>query len=526
MKGWLEHCIETHPKCHLDNTGNDHVPSPPTLPSRILYLDDQNDPQSCRLLITNGARGYYAALSHCWGSLQPLTTRRESLLDHLQHILYMKLPKTFQDAVTVCKELGIMYLWIDSLCILQDDQDDWRKESAVMGEVYRNSLITISATSAADADGGLFMSRPSKLDPVPIAYNFGSFQKHSTVYFALHPDEVDSTVDNSPLDSRAWITQEWLLSKRVLHYTQASIIWSCCTTTEVEDGETLYSAEQEDLRSMLVSIANGSSPESEFDFVSSWCDIVRSYCSRSLTFDTDKPVAIQGLANLLSTHANLPCQYGIWLPEKPLYFPVTTESSSQLFWYGKYSRARNYQSLSVQYSEAALRRPSSLQWIPTWSWMSTVGHLSFHNPSRTAQQVAEELHISGRNLCIKTCKAEMPVAWGPVLPDTQLGERWPLNAWFSQQSFLSSAMVVPHGLYLIGATASKFGWVSLDQGTLPADRAYCCAISRTVGDDGSFDAYNVIILVQRGLNYARVGMGEIIDPSLFLGLMKEQISVI
>lgn len=81
----------------------------------------------------------YVTLSHCWGqtdSIHSIQTERHNLRDHKKVIKFLSLPKTFQDAVTLCRELGIKYLWIDSLCIIQNDEADWVTESAKMGSIY------------------------------------------------------------------------------------------------------------------------------------------------------------------------------------------------------------------------------------------------------------------------------------------------------------------------------------------------------------------------------------------------------
>jgi hypothetical protein len=112
IKTILVHCRESHIHCRSDTT--------PLLPTRILYVGDPNKPPS--LLCTKGETGDYIALSHCWGSAQTLTTTTTNLEERQNGIVWQALPKTFRDAIRVTRELGFDYIWIDSLCILQDSQ--------------------------------------------------------------------------------------------------------------------------------------------------------------------------------------------------------------------------------------------------------------------------------------------------------------------------------------------------------------------------------------------------------------------
>ncbi len=112
-----------------------------------------------RLHVSHDQKAQYTALSHCWGALKPLTTTGSSLEQRKQGIEWSSLPKTFRDAIHVTHSLGIKYLWIDSLCIVQDDSVDWEVESAKMASIYSQSFITIAATAAVNGSEGCYMER-------------------------------------------------------------------------------------------------------------------------------------------------------------------------------------------------------------------------------------------------------------------------------------------------------------------------------------------------------------------------------
>jgi hypothetical protein len=113
---------------------------------------------------TNGAHGKYIALSHCWGKSHHLTTTTRNISAHKNGIPLDVLPATFRHAVQVAQELKIAYIWIDSLCILQDDAADWEVESAKMGNVYADSYLSVAAMSSTDDSSGCFPDPETRFD--------------------------------------------------------------------------------------------------------------------------------------------------------------------------------------------------------------------------------------------------------------------------------------------------------------------------------------------------------------------------
>lgn len=517
---WLHECLTHHTACNENSAGVSGPTmdnnSSSVMPHRVLDLNRSQGSRDCRLIIGDGIRDHYVALSHCWGSLQLLTTRKDTIEDRMKVIPWLGLPKTFQDAVTVCRNLNIQYLWIDSLCIVQDDAQDWKEQSAQMGSVYQNSYFTLAATGAPDGRAGLFLPRPDMLTPVKIMYPLQDGTKPDHAHVGMHADQVSGGIDSSPLDDRAWITQEWLLSRRMVHFTQARLVWSCSTLSESEDGEIVLSGEGEGLRELLASGSVSQLPLTDEDFYGDWCDIVRSYCSRSWTYETDKPVAIQGLIAALRSHRDELCSNGVWHREDGRL------SSSQVLWYGKYAPSPLHKNITCN---PGLYRPQSLVHLPSWSWMSTMGNLQFHGPAKSAEDVAEHVLSDECTLRMRTHLVKMPLAWGPVMPDTSLGERYPFSSWFSPASFRSGGMVSPHGLYLLGDCGARFGWASFDASVLPVGDVFCCVISKTIANDRRLEGLNVLLLQHRGTTYCRLGMGEIIDAVDVLKSPKVDVSV-
>ena len=131
---------KTHSSCR-----SRELPKPPT---RVLDIGTSEAPHVVYLIETQGQRGDYIALSHCWGNSKPFLTTHETLEDMQDGFLPEQAPPTFRDAITVTRKLGVRYLWVDSLCIIQGDTKDWERESSRMGGVYRGAYLTIAASSA------------------------------------------------------------------------------------------------------------------------------------------------------------------------------------------------------------------------------------------------------------------------------------------------------------------------------------------------------------------------------------------
>jgi len=154
LRSWTISCNETHTLCRKSFERE----SP--LPTRVLDLrpEREGDSNDLRLVVTGNHSARYMTLSHCWGEFQPLLTTSANIKQREKNIAFNDLPRTFQEAVVVTRELGIRYLWIDCLCIIQGDKEDWDLESGRMADVYSNSYMNIAATKAKDCHGGLFKS--------------------------------------------------------------------------------------------------------------------------------------------------------------------------------------------------------------------------------------------------------------------------------------------------------------------------------------------------------------------------------
>lgn len=130
VRNCMTECYEQHPRCRI-------VSPEKFTPTRLLYVGDQLEDIRLFDAASTGLQFQWAALSHCWGGGDPFALKTDNLNTLLADLPTDRLPATFKDAVLVCRNLGIQYLWIDSLCIIQDDHGDWEREAAQMGKCRR-----------------------------------------------------------------------------------------------------------------------------------------------------------------------------------------------------------------------------------------------------------------------------------------------------------------------------------------------------------------------------------------------------
>ncbi|KAK4141692.1 uncharacterized protein C8A04DRAFT_13843 [Dichotomopilus funicola] len=257
----LAHCQTNHRACSA-------FASAP-LPSRVLDVlpadsPDSDNPPTVRLHISSpGESAPYLALSHCWGHRPFLRTLSGSLEEHRAGIVWERLPRSFQDAIEFTRRLGVRYLWIDSLCIVQDDVEDWRVEASRMAGVYQGAVVVLSAAKAEGAYGGLFAGdegggKVYEVEFTPgegndsgsesvngssdggsgAAADDGQQQEKQTIYLrrALsHPHRLLSpyhaSASSLPIFTRGWVFQERFLSPRVLHFGRDELSFECLEAT-------------------------------------------------------------------------------------------------------------------------------------------------------------------------------------------------------------------------------------------------------------------------------------------------------
>jgi hypothetical protein len=277
------------------------------LPTRVIDVTYENP----RLVESQGETSQYVALSHCWGKSKTVVTDTCTLSSRKKGIEFCSLPKTFQDAITVTRRLGYRYLWIDSLCIVQDSHSDWQREAAMMGDYYGQAHLTISATSAdGDHVGFLNTRTPDTSNPVNLMLDLPNGEI-GTISVVLRPANAVASafyrnVEQSPTNTRAWILQERALSPRILHYGKEQTFWECRSFELSEDGSIHsrgLSGPQRGFGAKLWMLTDsGHGPRTDDARYENmiryeWQTLVEAYAKRKLTKPSDKLPAISGLAH-------------------------------------------------------------------------------------------------------------------------------------------------------------------------------------------------------------------------------------
>jgi len=166
----------------------------------------------------------YVALSHCWGPLkdnEKFCTSKHNIEQLKESIAVDSLPRTFRDTLTITRGLDIKYIWIDSLCIIQDDDDDWERESAKMERVFSDAYCTIGASSARSSLVGFLADRAPR-DCVQL-----QTQSTGTLYVCPAIDDFHRHVELGELNRRGWVLQERALSRRSIYFTSTQVYWEC-----------------------------------------------------------------------------------------------------------------------------------------------------------------------------------------------------------------------------------------------------------------------------------------------------------
>lgn len=358
----------------------------------------------------------YVTLSHCWGpeppskKLQLLTSTVSTLRDGLP---VATLPRTFRDAFEITERLHVRYIWIDRLCIIQDSAEDWRAESATMQTVYRNGFLNIAALGAANDQDGCFSERdPAKVGPTIVNLS----PDHSLPSHYRHAEEPKTWVNDfrhEPLITRAWVLQERVLAARNLYFGRNQVFWECCTTTCCETipaGPLLASTSRTDSGldaagaskagrypwKRLINVTF-SSVRSDYGYLhnllSEWAAAVEAYCACSLTFPSDKLVALSGLAGHMGNILReLDPEYdaylaGIWRLTMP----------DSLLWKVK---------------GPTMTRPSGYR-APSWSWASVDGPVEF--PAGNSSKLCKLVDVLGVETCPRGENMVAGVSGGKIL---------------------------------------------------------------------------------------------------------------
>jgi hypothetical protein len=386
VRGWLKHCEDErhgyHKICSLSERAY--------VPTRLIKISGLSDQLQLRIVCGDDMGEHhmsgYVALSYCWGGDQTNKLTQENHDLYKKNIAWKTLPKTIRDAARTAQALGFQYIWIDSMCIVQDSKKDKEAEINQMTKVYAHATLTIVNKRGERVTEGFLHPRklPSRTSIIQYRAKDGQIQRLNLSF-----DRVIDLEESSAINTRGWTLQEYLLSRRRLVIGTWSTEWHC--RREVDNhrdgwmpssrgdtdtsagipsdyegrgwaGHRPFESEQaESVRNssfinaaMFFSVNPGCSLRQLDEQIvhRSWIAIVDSYSSRSVTESEDRILALSGIAERFADL--IPGRYiaGMWENMMP----------ASLFWEKVYSRTDR----PVKYRG------------PSWSWMSIDGQVALH----------------------------------------------------------------------------------------------------------------------------------------------------
>lgn len=384
-KTWINTCFASHSICKLRHSSPSsrffptrviHVPFGPMVPDLRYNLIDTRTHSADSLGLQ------YVTLSHCWGEPKdpPYRTTSGNIAERLSAgISRDELPPTFTDAIDTTLRLRVPFLWIDSLCIIQGDKDDWAVECTKMADVYMNSFLNISATSATSSKDGL----TSSYELHPRLVNTGWLNERDGRYRLIDPDFWRERVTDAQVNTRGWVLQERVLAPRVLHFGFDQLLWECCELSASEEfpggmpskyvGD--YVRGQLDFKqttNLFISPGQLTKPHNSVDyntyrkFHDMWQRLGTMYGRCELTQpDADKFMAISGLARVIQRELDDEYLAGLWkknLLGDLLWRVHKTQRKIQgTVPDGLYERRWDYSKRAATYR------------APSWSWASVDG---------------------------------------------------------------------------------------------------------------------------------------------------------
>ena len=368
------------------------------LPTRVIWVGSAT--QHPRLYISNGERANYVSLSHCWGGVSPITTTTDTISQRVQGIAYQNLPKTFQDAITITRSLGVNYIWIDSLCIVQDSREDWNREAARMKDVYANCYAMIAVDDSPNPHGGCFAPDKDEcrssyaVDSVgPFLSKVKAFVRlthmrdhfHMEVSHRIGDPNAAPELSRSILNQRGWCLQERVLAPRILHFGRSEFSWECPETVACEcqpittsfDKESRFKALLSDRILRDAQLGKEDSFTSEQVDIFMWMHFVEEFTRRQLTYHTDILHALSGMAGFMVAAARTEYACGLWKKELAefLLWAVDYGEGPRL----GLSAALPFRLQSSGQTPSSPVRPKRHEsyYAPSWSWASLIGPIKF-----------------------------------------------------------------------------------------------------------------------------------------------------
>ncbi|SCO58685.1 uncharacterized protein FFMR_15841 [Fusarium fujikuroi] len=391
---WISDC-DTHVQCRPSES--------PLFPTRLVDIGESENNSHIRLLNTADYSNLwnqfsrYIAVSYCWGiptaSQNHLKTTPTTYKNFLNNIPNKDLPQTFRDLIVVARKLNVRYIWIDALCIIQDDIDqaDWKTESIKMKDVYGQAYLTIAPISSHSSFDGFLSSKKQTYLKIPIqsskrpAMNDFCMLGPVTYQGRFWPGTFMADMWDSTWHIRGWTFQEEELSRRILYFGERTIHFQCNTFLRSGDSDCILKSNKllcdaSQLDWCLLNIPGQENPIFYNSTYQPWYDICSEFSGRLLTNFDDTLPAISGFAEYYATSLKESGQngeylLGIW----------GNDILSGLCW------------TPANRSQAPLSQLLSPSRIPAWTWVSYRGKVEWSGCVSPTRQLRGKSTVNVHN---------------------------------------------------------------------------------------------------------------------------------
>ncbi|KAG7413815.1 hypothetical protein Forpe1208_v008231 [Fusarium oxysporum f. sp. rapae] len=380
IQGFLERCTKFHQTCGIEGTYD--------MPTRVIDVGNGSQGDLPRLVVTDQSmKEKYLALSYCWGpGTDTFTLNHKTMEGMLRGIDEPRLVAAHRDTIALARRLGIRYVWIDALCIIQGDKDDWERESKLMAKVYGQATLTITAGRSGDARNS-FIANTYK-EPAPCCeFPLGDGQGGNVLVGSLR------SADYGVTETRGWCCQEKRLSRRVVFFGKEQLFFLCRSSGYSEDRS--YQEGKSILLHSFLTTGKGNTQLTRDRLLQYWDEIVVDFSRRQLSNPHDIFAALASIAAPISQALQSRYLAGLWecdLVRCLLWRPGYRVSS----FFGPATRP-----LPTIFASAPVIR------APSWSWASIQGGVK----PLTLQQFRRMKTKSQRGAPLVQPKQQQPDRW-------------------------------------------------------------------------------------------------------------------
>ncbi|KAF4952468.1 hypothetical protein FGADI_6702 [Fusarium gaditjirri] len=398
IKQWLEVCDENHDACKRVSLPKETVPRHITvyemdsvesvvsrdlqsrkstqLPTRLLEVGTQDSPKIrlCNTQTENiPVQVKYIALSHPWGEATVTNphfcTTTSNVVAYSNEIKFEALPHTFKDAVCTTRALGVEYLWIDSLCIIQGPGGDFETESSRMEQVFSSAYCVIAASSALGQFDGFLKDRTQSSENDYVAF---SHERNAPFYVCCFLDDFNNDVLEGSMNKRGWVLQERALARRTIYFTDKQTYFECgdgvrCETLTKMNNQLAALLGDPNFPQKAIVSAVAPQETTRGQRILYYQDLYKTYSKLSFSHWEDRSVAMNGLEQRLAWGFRCRGKFGI------LGDSIRADHKSllhrSLLWIRDISKD----------SLRKIEFPPHRERVPTWSWMAFQGEIDYVN---------------------------------------------------------------------------------------------------------------------------------------------------